>query len=228
MKRLHISHVLSIALISIVLAGFMSGCTHHAKHNHTAAQQEFNDIEFWVKMFEDPERDEWQKPAEVVEHLGLNNGDVIADIGAGTGYFSRRFAVAVSPNGMAFGLDISSSMVQHMKEDAANLNLSNYKSMIIKPNDPELVPDSIDVVFLSNTYHHIENRVEYFKQLAESLKKNGRIVIVDFHENTPVGPQEPGHKIASKVVLDEFAQAGYQLIKSLDFLPYQYYLEFSL
>ncbi len=228
MKHLIINKALKIAIISITLSYLMISCTHNSKSPHAASQQRFDDIAFWVKMFEDPERDIWQKPAEVVTHLALKRGDVVVDIGAGTGYFTRHLAVAVGDSGKALGLDISPSMVKYMTEDASRLNLPHYVARVVKTDDPELGPNSVDVVFLSNTYHHIEKRVEYFNGLANSLNKHGRVVIVDFHENTPVGPQEPGHKVADNLVLDEMDQAGYRLIKSLDFLPYQYYLEFSL
>ena len=177
---------------------------------------------------EDPERDRWQKPDEVVQRLNLKPGDIIADIGAGTGYFTRRFAQAVSPGGKALGLDISASRVQQMKEEAQRLALDNYQALLIKPDDPGLNPGSVDVVFLCNTYHHIENRVEYFQKLSACLKKNGRVVIVDFYKKPlPVGPPV-GHKISRELVLEEFQAAGYQLKDEKNFLPYQYYLEFGL
>lgn len=178
--------------------------------------------------FEDTERDEWQKPDEVVQSLNLKPGDVIADIGAGTGYFTRRFALAVSPGGKALGLEISPSRVQQMKEEAEKLALDTYQAVLVKPDDPGLKAGSVDVVFLCNAYHHIGNRVEYFQKLSGCLKKNGRVVIVDFYKKPlPVGPPV-GHKISRELVLEEFRAAGYHLIDEKDFLPYQYYLEFGI
>ncbi len=217
------------ALILIMLFYALTGCV--TQHNELVqpAEQKSEKIKWWIKAFEDPGRDKWQKPSEVVEKLNLKPGDVVADIGAGTGYFTRHFAVAVGPDGKALGLDIEPGMVKYMEEDARKLNLKNYIPLIVKTDDPGLEPASVDVVFLSNTYHHIENRVDYFKNVSKGLKPGGRVVIVDFYDKPlPVGPQAPGHKLAKDVVLKEFQQAGYYLTWSWDFLPYQYFLEFRL
>jgi ubiquinone/menaquinone biosynthesis C-methylase UbiE len=198
------------------------------KHQAPHTQHKFDDIDKWVDLFEDPERSAWQKPEKVVKNLILGPGDVIADIGAGTGYFTRLFAAAVSPDGKALGLDVEPSMVNYMKEDARKLNLENYLPRLVKPGDPELKPQSVDVVFICNTLHHIEDRVNYLKRLSKSLKPDGRIVIVDFYKRSlPVGPS-PAIKLAEDEVIREFKEAGYHLKRSLDFLPYQYFLEFAL
>ena len=175
------------------------------------------------------DRDDWQKPDEVVRSMNLKPGDVVADIGAGDGYFTKRFAKAVSPGGQALGLEVSSSKVERIKRDAERSGLDSYKAMLIEHDDAGLERGSVDVVFLCNTYHHLSNRVEYFKKLSPSLKKNGRVVIVDFYKKKmPVGPSSSDHKLAKEVVLEEFQDAGYKLLNDKDFLPYQYYLEFGL
>ncbi len=212
----------------LVLSAYpLISCADSQVQNITASQQRFEDIEVWVKRFEDPERDKWQKPAAVVEAMKLSPGDVVADIGAGTGYFTRLFAVAVGPSGKAFGLDIEPGMVKYMEEDARKLNLNNYVARIVKTDDPELTPHSVDVIFLCDTYHHIDNRVEYFRRLSQSLKTGGRIVVVDFIKDSDFGPPRD-HKLAEEVVLEEMEKAGYRLIKSHDLLQYQYFLEFAL
>lgn len=226
------------ALLSLVFALILYsliGCSHHQKQ-HTAeqlkheqhspaTQQRFSDIEVWVKRFEDPARDAWQKPAEVVKTMNVKPGDVVADIGAGTGYITRHIAVAVAPGGKAIGLDIEQSMVDYMREDARKLGLNTYEARVVKTDDPELGPASVDVVFLCNTYHHIENRAVYFRNLSRSLKPGGRIITIDFYKNTDFGPPRD-HKLAKEVVLTEMKQAGYRLDKDLKFLEHQYYLEF--
>jgi ubiquinone/menaquinone biosynthesis C-methylase UbiE len=220
-------------LISIVLVvfslSFLQGCASSPKQHEPASQQRFDNIEFWVKAFEDPSRDSWQKPAEVIKAMNIKNGDVIADLGAGTGYFTRRIAVAVGPEGKALGLEVEPSMVKHMNEDAEKLNLKNYTAKLVKYDDPLLEPKSVDVVFICDTYHHIENRVNYLKRTSKGLKDGGRVVVVDFHKkDLPVGPRDVEHKLAEETVLAEFKEAGYRLIKSHDILPYQYFLEFGL
>jgi ubiquinone/menaquinone biosynthesis C-methylase UbiE len=214
------------ALILIVVSSLSVSC--NGQQTHTVPTHRFDDIAVWVKVFEDPERDKWQKPDEVVTKMNLAHGDVVADIGAGTGYFTRRFAVAVGPEGRVLGLDIEQSMIEYMNEDAKKLNLKNYSARIVKTDDPELATRSVDVVFLCNTYHHIDDRVYYFQKVAGSLKSGGRLVIVDFYKKKlPYGPP-PDHKLAKEVVVEELQRAGYSLKDERDFLPYQYYLEFVL
>lgn len=203
--------LISAALFSIILLNPVSAGT-----------------EKGVKQYEIAGRDEWQKPDEVVKHMNLKAGDVVADIGAGTGYFTRRFAEVVGPGGQALGLEISASDVESMQMDADRLGLDNYKAILVKSNDPELDPGSVDVVFLCNAYHHLSNRVDYFKTTSAGLKKDGRVVIVDFYKKQmEVGPP-PSHNVAKEVVLEEMKAAGYKLLEDKDFLSYQYYLEFGL
>jgi ubiquinone/menaquinone biosynthesis C-methylase UbiE len=213
-------------LVLILILSSM-GCAQTQEHHSKSSQHRFDDIEFWVKVFEDPARDSWQQPAEVVKTMNLKSGDVVADIGAGTGYFTRRFAVAVGAKGKAIGLDIEQSMVTYMQEDAKKLNLHNYDARVVKFDDPELAPQSVDVVFLCNTYHHIEKRVAYFRNVSKSLRANGRVVIVDFYKDSSMGPPRD-HKLAKDVVTKEMKEAGYRLIKSHTMLEHQYFLEFGL
>jgi ubiquinone/menaquinone biosynthesis C-methylase UbiE len=178
-------------------------------------------------MFEGDERDAWQKPDEVVKQLRLRSGDVVADIGAGTGYFTRRFAAAVGPQGKAVGLDIEPTMVTHINEEAQKRRLPNLSARQVSPHDPQLEPQSVDVVFLCDTYHHLQDRVAYARRLAPALKPGGRVVIVDFQKRPlPLGPPMEW-KLAPEAVTEEFRQAGFQLARSEEFLPYQYFLEFT-
>jgi len=163
----------------------------------------------------------------VVKAMNLRPGDVGADTGAGTGYFTNHRAAAVGPSGKAIGLDIEPEMVKYMEEDAKKLNLKNYEARVVKTDDPELAPGSIDVIFLCDTYHHIEKRVAYFRHVAPSLKPGGRIVVVDFIKDTDFGPPRD-HKMAQEVVIEELQKAGYRLIKSHELLQHQYFLEFGI
>ena len=231
MKNIFSNKVIMIvfALFSIMLFNKVVAVTGQETHLTLATKQKSDNNDVRIKEFEIPDRDEWQKPDEVVKSLDLKPGDVIVDIGAGTGYFTKRFAKAVSPGGQALGLEIEPSRVEYMKEDAQKLGLDNYKALLIKPDDPELEPGSVDVVFLCNTFHHLTNRVDYLKRLSRSLKKNGRVVIIDFYKKPlPIGPSSVDHKVSKEVVLEEFRDAGYKLQHDNDLLPYQYYLEFQL
>jgi len=203
----------------------------HNSHSHRPPQgaahdHRFNDIDQALSMFEGAERDTWQKPDEVVKQLQLRTGDVVADIGAGTGYFTRRFAAAVGPRGKALGLDIETTMVNHINSEAQKQGIANLNARQVPPNDPQLGPQSVDVVFICNTYHHMQERVAYARLLAQALKPGGRVVIVDFHKRPLLLGPPVEWKLASEAVTEEFRQAGFQLARSVDFLPYQYFLEF--
>jgi ubiquinone/menaquinone biosynthesis C-methylase UbiE len=214
------------AVLFLALSGAQGQHMPDAQHVPDA-HHDFSDVGKWSGLLEGPERDRWQHPDDLVKRLNLKPGDVIADIGAGTGYFTRRFAAAVAPGGKAIGVEIEPAMVEHMKEEAGKLNLKNYEARLAKPDDPRLAPHSVDVVFLCDTYHHLSNRVDYFKKLSKSLKPKGRIVIVDFYQKPmPVGPQED--KVSETTIIKELGQAGYRLLRADDFLPYQYFLEFGL
>jgi ubiquinone/menaquinone biosynthesis C-methylase UbiE len=186
----------------------------------------FQDTAHWARTFESPERAEWQKPDQVVIALTLKAGQIVVDIGAGTGYFTRRFARAVGPSGKAIGLDIEPGMVDYMKADAKRLDLPNYNAQLVKPNDPELPPRSADVIFFCDVLHHIDDRVAYLRKLKPALKPDGRVVVLDFKRAAPLGPPA-SMKIPRERMIEQFKSAGYRVIGEYQFLPYQYFLEFE-
>ncbi|GIX49180.1 MAG: hypothetical protein KatS3mg131_3391 [Candidatus Tectimicrobiota bacterium] len=195
-------------------------------HHQGSAAPGFSDVERALRLFEDPQRETWQQPEKVIAALRLRPGDVVADIGAGTGYFARRLAAAVGPQGKVLALDIEPALVAYMQEDARRRGLPNYEARQVAPHDPGLAPGSVDVVFLCNTYHHLEKRVAYFRALRQALKPGGRVVIIDFYQRPlPLGPP-PQVKVAQQTVVAEMQQAGYRLHQAHGFLPYQYFLEF--
>jgi predicted methyltransferase len=223
--------LLTLSVLGLLLTLHAQAQEHghpHASPHGAAHEHHFNDIEKAVKTFEDPARDAWQKPEDVVAQLHLKPGDVVVDIGAGTGYFTRRFAVEVGPAGQATGLDIEPAMVAYMIEDARKRALSQYTARQVSPNDPQLQPHSVDVVFICDTYYHMVDRVAYAKLLAQALKPGGRVVIVDFQKRPlPFGPPMEW-RLTPEAVAEELRQAGFQLSRSPDFLPHQYFVEFTL
>lgn len=174
----------------------------------------------YAKVLEDPARDEWQKPHEVVMALGLRPTDTIADIGAGTGYFARRFA---NHAGRVYAVDIDKELLATVQKTAP----SNVSVVQAVPDDPRLPDKSVDIIFFCDVLHHIENRAAYYPKLAKALKPGGRIVVIDFYKKElPVGPP-PSMKLSDDEVIAEFRRAGFTLANRLDILPYQYYLFFE-
>jgi arsenite methyltransferase len=197
-----------------------------AQEHAEGAPHEFQDTAHWAGVFESPARAKWQKPDEVVRALNLKPGQTVVDIGAGTGYFTRRFARAVGPSGKAIGLEIEPGMVAYMEADAKKLKLPNYQARLVKPDDPELAPHSVDVAFFCNVLHHIDDRVAYLRKLRSALKPGGRVAVLDFKKTAPIGPPA-AMRIARDQMIAQFKQGGYRLVGEHDFLPYQYFLEFE-
>ena len=196
-------------------------------HHGDPTAHRFPSVHKALELFENAERDVWQKPDEVAAHMRLLPGDLVIDLGAGTGYFARRFAELVGPEGAVFGLDVEASMVEYMNADAQKRGLKNYMARQVKSNDPQLSPGSANVIFICNTYHHLPDRVDYVRALVPALRSNGRVIVVDFKDGSiPIGPP-PEWRLSSNAVEKEFQHAGLDLVRSVEFLPYQYFLEFS-
>ncbi len=193
----------------------------HAYRHHGHGPHRFDDPEAWAKRFEDPSRDAWQKPDDVLDRLGLEPSFRVADIGSATGYFSVRIASRV-PNGRVWGVDIEPAMVRYLNDRARREGKDNLFSILGTPEDP-LIPEPVHVVLVVNTYHHIEARPAYFRNLASRLEPGGRIVLIDFKQGKlPVGPPE-SMKIPGEQVDAEMAEAGYERVEAdTALLPYQW------
>jgi cyclopropane fatty-acyl-phospholipid synthase-like methyltransferase len=190
------------------------------KHeNDGAFHHRFNDANKWAKQFDNADRDQWQQPEKLLDALAFPDNALVADIGAGTGYFSSRLAKRL-PNGKVYAADVEEDMVRYLGERAQRENLNNLVAIQASPQSP-MLPEPVDLILLVDAYHHIGHRQDYFKQLQSSLKANGRLVIVDFKaagQGTP--PKE--HLVLLDQTRDELQQAGYSLSTTLDFLPKQY------
>lgn len=203
-----------------------SAPTHHNKHGH---KHSFADVEKYAKRFESPERAAWAKPKLVVEKLKLKAGEKVADIGAGTGYFSVLFAHAVAPGGTVYAADLEPGMLKYMDARAGREKITNLVTVKAEPSDPKL-PEAVDLIFFSDTWHHIGERVEYLATLKKRLKHHGRIVIVDFKADAdlPFGGPPKKMRLSTADVIAEFKAAGFSLHERFDVLSYQYFLTFHV
>ncbi len=192
---------------------------------HEGMVHNFSDAKRWAKAFESKRRDTWQKPDAVVRGLALKPDDVVADIGAGTGYFAVRMAKVVTL-GRVLAIDAQPNMVRYVNQRAKREKLPNLKATLASASDPGLL-ESVDLIFICNTYHHLQKRVEYLSRLKAHLSQGARVVIVDFKMgNIPEGPPEK-HRVPVDVLDKEFMSAGYRRA-SLDeqTLPYQYIAQY--
>ena len=208
--------VLAACALALV-ASFAAAQTPHT-HQHT-----FRDAEKWAHVFDDPARDAWQKPHEVIQALALQPDARVADVGAGTGYFSARLANML-PKARIYAVDIEPDMVRYLEARAKREGLGNMLALEGKPDDPHL-PAKVDMILLVDVYHHIEDRARYFRRLRLSLRPGGRIAIVDFRLDSPEGPPRAA-RIAPETVTAEMKAAGYAAAAEHDFLPHQYFLVF--
>ena len=186
------------------------------------------DSKAFIAMLDDPTRDAYQKPHEVVMALNLKEGEVIGDIGAGSGYFTFRFAHHVGDAGRVYAVDVSPDMIIHMNRRIRDLNLKNVVTILSAPDDPLLPDASVDRFFLCDTWHHIENHAGYLTLMRKMLKPGGQVVMIDFNKKElPVGPPME-MKISREDLIKEMASNGFKLATEHTFLPYQYFLLFAL
>jgi SAM-dependent methyltransferase len=196
---------------------------HQHQHEGQGMQHRFDGAESWAKIFDARDRDSWQKPESVLDALGLGESSLVADVGAGTGYFSARLAKRV-PKGRVFAVDVEPDMVRYLGERAKREGLTNVVAVQGAPNDPNL-PEPVDVVLVVDTLHHIDARDAYFVKLRDKLRPGGRIVIVDFLPEATMGPPAR-HRLAVDDVVRTAREAGLELT-SQQTLPQQYLLVFS-
>ena len=199
-------------LVFVVFAAW--ACAQVPHQHHPPSSEEF------AKVLDDPSRDEWQKPHDVVMALGLKPTDTVADIGAGTGYFARRFAHHA---GKVYAVDIDEKLLAIAGKGAP----PNLQTVLAAPDDPRLPAASVDMIFFCDVLHHIDNRPAYYAKLAKALKPGGKIVVVDFYKREmPVGPP-PEMKIGEDDLIAELRAAGFRVSKKIDTLPYQCFLVFE-
>jgi len=184
----------------------------------------FKDPASWAERWDDPKRNEWQKPKTVIRMLAVDTGQKIADIGAGTGYFTIFLSGMVGKQGTVYAVDIEQPMLDHIM--ARPRDYDNIVPVLAKPNDPKLPEGELDLVLIVNTWHHIDKRDRYIPLLGKSLADYGRVAIVDFREgDLPVGPPD-AEKLTRAEVVSEFEAAGWSLSAESVALPHQYFLVF--
>jgi len=159
--------------------------------------------------------------------LGLKPGDRVADLGAGSGYFTLPIAKAVGPKGKVYAIDVLPEMLDYIRQRAQNDNVKNIQLVQAGAHDPKLPAASVDLIFICDTLHHISDRPTYYPLLIKALRPGGRLVNIDFYKKPlHVGPP-PAAKIDKQDMITEAKTAGFHVVQDYDFLEYQYFLIFQ-
>jgi len=191
------------------------------EHSHGPLVHRFENAEQWAKEFDDPSRDEWQRPQAVIEAMEIRPGMTVADVGAGTGYFEPWLSRAVGGSGTVLALDIEPDMVRYLDERAAREHLGNVRPALVPMDDPKLPAGSIDRILIVDTWHHIGEREAYAAKLRAGLKAGAKVFIVDFKLDAKHGPP-PQHRLAPEQVARELTAGGLSTQMVASSLPEQY------
>ena len=177
-------------------------------------------------LLESPDRDMWQKPEQIMDALAIADGSLVADIGAGAGWFTMQLARRVGPRGLVFAQDVQRQMLEATRRRAAKEGLQNVQTRLGRGSDPNLPTGSLDAVLVVDVYPEVEDRVSFLKNLARSLKPNGRIGIVNYKPGRggpgPAPDRNEGVRVEQTVVEADVAAAGLRVTSRGHFLPYQY------
>src|SRR4030067_1189372 len=182
----------------------------------------FEDVKKYIDFLERKDRNGWQKPEAVISSIGLKGSEILADIGAGSGYFTFRFSKEL-PRGKVVAIDVEPGMIRYIHHKAKTSRIKNIEVVIASYDDPR-VPENVDVVFMCDVLHHVKKRGEWLSKLYTEMKKSSKLILIEFKEgNIPEGPPA-SIKITSKEMLSLMAGAGFKLIKQHSrLLACQYY-----
>jgi len=206
---------------SVSQVGDAGAAAHSSGDGDHGMPHSFGDAERWARVFDDPNRDSWQKPGEVIALMEIEPGMCIADIGAGTGYFLPHLSRAVGNEGRVLALDIEPELVTHMRKRSAKEGLAAVEARVVEPDDPGLDEGSVDRVIIVDTWHHLPDRTSYVRKLAAALAPAGSVFVVDFTLATERGPSAH-HRVPPETAAAELEAAGLEASILEETLPDQY------
>ena len=180
----------------------------------------------YVPFLDSSRRDAWQRPEAVLDALAIPEGAVVADIGAGSGYFAERLAARVGPTGLVYATDVQDEMIEALEQRVAERGLANVRVLLAAYDDPTLPEACCDLVFFSSVYKEIDGRVDYMKKVARLLRPGARVAILEFRPGASGFGPPTEDRLAAEEVAEELAAAGYALAATHDFLPREYLLVF--
>ena len=182
---------------------------------------------FETKLFNKRASDSRSKSDEVINALAVKHGQVIADIGSGGGFFTFRFAEAVGRDGHVYAVDTSRKLLDYIQQQAETKGYRNIISLGVDEADLTLSTNIFDLLFVRNVYHHLSNRIQYFKNLEHALKPGGRIAILEYTRGG-LFRRIFGHYVPQALIISEMQEAGYQVVDTFNFLPEQSFTVFQL
>ncbi len=180
----------------------------------------------WKRFAYERGRDDWQQPERVIASLGIEPGDRVADLGSGSGYFTLRLVEAVGPTGKVYAVDVDAAMNEYLRERVKEAGVRNVEVIDGKFEDPLLPDGRIDLIFSANTYHHLQERSTYFRNVQRDLAPGGRIAIIDYNDTTWF-PRIMGHATDKAVLIEEMQKAGYDVAEDHDFVERQNFVVFE-
>lgn len=178
-------------------------------------------------LLDAPDRDLWQRPDQIMDAMGIADASVVADIGAGSGWFTIRLARRVGPRGLVYAEDVQKEMINAISRRVGREGFNNVMPKLGTNNDPRLPAGSLDAALMVDAYHEVEDRVSMLSNIAKALKPQGRLGIIDFRlDGTGPGPA-PEERVSPDVVVNDAKKAGLRLIRQEPFLQFQYFLIFG-
>ena len=219
--------LLVLALCAASLAGFAQ--EESVKPGINSSFQNDPDVDFYIKTFEGEDRAIFAHRNEILDALHLEPGMDIADIGAGTGFFSRMFANAVGPKGTVYAVDIADNFIEHIDAFAKEEKLKNLKAVLCDERSTKLKKASVDIVFICDTYHHFEYPFDTMASIYDALRPGGQVVIVDFERIQGVSNDWTlNHVRCGKgTVTDEIKDAGFDFVEEVPMMDHQYVIRFK-
>ncbi len=200
----------SLAIATLLVVTLVGGCTS------------------WKRCaYEGSDRDSWQQTSRVVEALAIRPGDRVADLGAGSGYFTVHLARAVGPSGRVYAVDVDAEMNAYLEERLAEEGIDNVEVVLGESEDPLLPNGKIDLLFTSNTYHHLQDRPAYFQRVQADLAPEGRVAVIEFDGREGLFVRLIGHFTDKQTLLSEMEEAGYRVSRDHGFLERQSFVEFT-
>jgi ubiquinone/menaquinone biosynthesis C-methylase UbiE len=186
-----------------------------------------------MSAFEEDDRETWQHSEEILAALALEPGMTVADVGAGTGYFTRQIAPLIEPGGVVLAVDIIPEFLEDLERRAGEIGITNVETILSRADSPMLPEGSVDLIFISDTYHHFDQPAPMLEGMLAALRPGGRMAIVDWERMpNPLferdGLDWESHiRIGSQGVIDQVTEHGFRLLEQYDFLEWQYFVIFE-